>query len=453
MVRRAVLLGVLAFGCAAPRTSPVLAPIEALPGWDDPAVAVAALAIDLYTGEQLVARDAARLLRPASTQKLLTTAAVCRRAPAQSIRTHLAVEAGVATLIGGGDPLLQHRDLAALAAAALRAGVAPIHSVHVVDPLFGAPRFGEGWMWDDEPSAFMPAISGITVDGGCVTVAVRSGSDGLVAALSPVAGALSLAVVPGPGRLSVERGRYREAHAVTVAGQLRRGEAVERRITVPDPAEYTGWALIAALESSGLMAPERAAAPPVVRGPSEADGRLPIVASVERPLREVLLRTNKDSDNLCAELLLRHAGGAPLSAERGLAALEADCAALGFDPSRFRLSDGSGVSHYTLVSAELLLATLVDMHEAGGAAHELFRESLPIAGVDGTLATRMRGTPAEGRVRAKTGTISGVSNLAGYIDTVSGRRLAFVVLVQNFVGPAGRWRALQDEFCAVLAAL
>ena len=118
-----------------------------------------------------------------------------------------------------------------------------------------------------------------------------------------------------------------------------------------------------------------------------------------------------------------------------------------------RVADGSGVSHYNLVSAELLVELLVDMHARGGRGYDLFRSSLPVAGVDGTLAGRMKGSAAEGRVLAKTGTISAVSNLAGYVDTRSGRRLAFALLCQNFVGSARPWRQLQDELCAMLAEL
>lgn len=448
-----LFLCVISLGCAAPRGERIPETIADLSGWNDPAVSIAAIVVDLETGERIFERDAARLLRPASTQKLLTTAAMCWRNPEGRFSTQLAIEGGVATLLGAGDPLLSYTDLLELAQTAQRAGVAAIHAVQVVDPLFGAPRFGEGWMWDDEPASFMPAISGVPVDGGCVTVQVREGPRGLAASLLPVDGGLRVQVIASDKRLSVERGRYRAADLVTVIGRIRPGETQERRITVPDPAAYTGWALAAALETAGLLDRSHlASAPPSVRGPSPDDARLPVVATVERSIAEVLLRTNKDSDNLCAELLLRRLAGAELSLADGLATLDEDCAALGLDPAAYRLADGSGVSHYTLVSAELLLRTLVQIHATGGAIEALFRDSLPIAGLDGTLANRMRGTAAEGRVRAKTGTISGVSNLAGYIDTQSGRKLAFVILVQNFVGSAARWRALQDDFCAALAA-
>jgi D-alanyl-D-alanine carboxypeptidase/D-alanyl-D-alanine-endopeptidase (penicillin-binding protein 4) len=137
----------------------------------------------------------------------------------------------------------------------------------------------------------------------------------------------------------------------------------------------------------------------------------------------------------------------------GRMTVQADLEALGVGDAAVRVADGSGVSHYNLVSADLLVRLLVDMHERGGRGYELFRRSLPVAGVDGTLANRMKGTAAERRVFAKTGTISAVSNLAGYVDTRSGRRLAFAILCQNFVGSAKPWRALQDRVCAALAEL
>jgi serine-type D-Ala-D-Ala carboxypeptidase/endopeptidase (penicillin-binding protein 4) len=77
---------------------------------------------------------------------------------------------------------------------------------------------------------------------------------------------------------------------------------------------------------------------------------------------------------------------------------------------------------------------------------------LPIAGVDGTLASRMKGTPAEGKVKAKTGTLKGVSALAGYTVTADGEPLAFSMIMENFVGPAQRVRELQDRIAVLLSA-
>ena len=232
----------------------------------------------------------------------------------------------------------------------------------------------------------------------------------------------------------------------------------ERRISVPDPARFTAYALARALKQHDLLADtwEVETRTPIARAPEQSNS-----TAIRRPIREVMHQTNKASDNLGAELLLRALDGAevpantlgPRSIDAGIAVLHADFQELGLDTTNFRLADGSGVSHYTLLTAQSLIATLVDMHRRGGEGYEIFADSLPVAGVDGTLRNRMRDTTAQGCVRAKTGTISGVSNLAGYVTTRSGRQLAFAILVQNFVGSSAEWRRVQDAFCVQLAEL
>jgi D-alanyl-D-alanine carboxypeptidase/D-alanyl-D-alanine-endopeptidase (penicillin-binding protein 4) len=422
--------------------------------------------IDLDTGETLLARDARALLRPASTLKLMTTAAVCRRAPEAKLVTRLVADAvrdAEVVLIGGGDPFLTTEELAGLVRELCAAGLESCRSVRVVDPLRSAPRFGEGWMWDDEPATFMPALSGAPIDGGCVTVEVRSGSAGVEARCVPTQGSLELRVTDADDRLRVDRGRYVDSHVITVRGRPRSAGIAEERITVPDPAEHTAWVLVHLLTREGLCD-----APELVT----VDGAAPVapVLSVvlERAVAAVVRDTNKPSDNLGAELLLRllpsmatgdgpvgldSADATRLAVERGLEIIDEDVRALGLDPDGYRIADGSGVSHYSLISAELLVATLAEMWRLEGAPRDTFVGSLPVAGEDGTLRRRMVDTPAAGRVRAKTGTISGVSNLAGYLTTTSGRHLAFAILVQNFVGSSAPWRTLQDELCATLAEL
>ena len=426
-----------------------------------------ALVVDLDTGETLFSREAQRLVRPASTMKVLTTAAVCRRAPDGVLETTLSTDNlpdGVVTLTGGADPFLSTQDLHTLVRDLKGLGLKNVHDgrVNVVDPLADAPRFGEGWMWDDEPGSFMPAISAAPVNGGCVTVGVEATDMELEAVLIPVAGEMQLRIQPGSGRLRVTRGRYAAPQLVIVTGGLKDTEfgpvPDTKRISVPDPARFTAWVLADVLEKEGLLA----GAPVVSSGGPLS---VPLVGAhgvtLRRSISEVVESTNKPSDNLGAELLLRllpalgNEGAAlvPGSAADGIDVIGEDLARLGLDPTSYRISDGSGVSHYTLVSAEVLVRTLEDMHRVGGRGFEVFETSLPVAGEDGTLSRRMRGTAAEGRVHAKTGTISGVSNLAGYVTTESGRKLAFAIMVQNYVGSSKPWRELQDAFCVQLAEL
>jgi D-alanyl-D-alanine carboxypeptidase/D-alanyl-D-alanine-endopeptidase (penicillin-binding protein 4) len=428
-------------------------------------VQVAAVIVDCNTGERLYEREASRLLRPASTMKLLPTAAIARRQPDGVIETVLVGQPAAAdapttvTLVGAGDPFLSTDELRLLVGQLAAAGQAPSDRVRVVvvDPLLGTDRFGEGWMWDDEPSSFMPPLSAAPIDGACVTVVAARGADGrLAATLSPVAGDLQLVVEHRSAAkgsapsLKVSRGTYREATKVSVVGDVAPSKKVQRRISVPDPARHTGHVLAHLLRGQGLATGE-VEIDVVASAPAKGEG---LRVAMGRSIRDALAATNKPSDNLGAELLLRRLGANAAdgtldagSLARGLDVVREDLRQLGFNPDMYRLADGSGVSHYNLVSADMLIAELVSMYNLGGAPFEAFLASLPIAGVDGTLAKRFLETPAAGRVRAKTGTISGVSNLAGYVETKSGRTLAFVVLVQNFVGSAQMWRELQEILC------
>ncbi|MEC8252277.1 MAG: D-alanyl-D-alanine carboxypeptidase/D-alanyl-D-alanine-endopeptidase [Planctomycetota bacterium] len=450
---------VLLAGCAA-APSASLAPLLWTPSSER--ARVSAMVVDLDTGEVLVAREAHKLCRPASTMKLLTSASICRRALGRAFRTRVVCDGprrGRVTLVGDGDPHLSTADVRRLAVRLAEQGVTAVEGpLRVVDPLRDAPRWGEGWMWDDEPAVFQPILSGATVDRGCVTVSLRGGERELEVTLQPVQGALEVRLGGLDGALRVTRGRYRHADVVRVSGRLPRGAAAERRLSAPDPARYTGYVLADALRRAGVAVPDDVGVE--VLGPREVPAG--VEAWCERPLSKVVTETNKVSDNLGAELLLRdlarvsdlHTVELGVESETiGRMTVRADLDELGVDEGGARIADGSGVSHYNLISAELLVTLLVDMHARGGAGFELFRSSLPVAGVDGTLSGRMQGTPAAGRVFAKTGTISGVSNLAGYVDTRSGRRLAFAILCHDFVGSPAPWRALQDRFCSAMAAL
>jgi D-alanyl-D-alanine carboxypeptidase/D-alanyl-D-alanine-endopeptidase (penicillin-binding protein 4) len=142
--------------------------------------------------------------------------------------------------------------------------------------------------------------------------------------------------------------------------------------------------------------------------------------------------------------------GKPGTAVNGLLMVDSLIKLTGLNPSDYHLADGSGVSHYNLVSAELLSSVLKYLYYQQPDAFEKLYNSLASAGEDGTLMNRMRETSSQGRVNAKTGTLTGVSCLTGYIDSISGNKFAFSIMIQSFAGDAGYARYVQDELCRII---
>ena len=177
------------------------------------------------------------------------------------------------------------------------------------------------------------------------------------------------------------------------------------------------------------------------------------LAAINRSIDTVLAEVNKTSDNLDAEMLLYAFAdsGAPAIADDGIAAVKRFIDTLGFNSDDYYLADGSGVSHYNLVSADLLSEFLKNIYYERKDLFDLFYNSLAVAGVDGTLKNRMRGTLAEGNVHAKTGTIKGVSNLSGYVTARNGHLMVFSIIIQNFVNEYSTARKFQDMICELLA--
>lgn len=237
-----------------------------------------------------------------------------------------------------------------------------------------------------------------------------------------------------------------------------------------DDLDLAFAAPVSALSLDGNAPPDRAA-PPELRaartlaeklgaagitltgnvrvGEAPPDSRL-LYRHWSPPLSEIVWTLNKASNNLYAETLIRHLGLARGSGTHaaGMAAMTETLTEVGWASGSFRVEDGSGLSRYNLVTPSQLARLLVAA--ARMPASEALMASLPVAGVDGTLASRMRGTRAEGRVLAKTGTMSGVSGLAGYVTRPGREPLVVVMLINGFVGSARSVQGLQD---AVLEAL
>ena len=176
------------------------------------------------------------------------------------------------------------------------------------------------------------------------------------------------------------------------------------------------------------------------------------VCSIRHGIDDLLVPMMKNSDNIYAECLFyqiaAQTGQKYAGHKQAAGYTEELMRRIGLDPDQYRVADGSGLSLYNYVSAEMLVAMLCHAWRTPGLRDHLL-PSLPIAGFDGTLQKRLIGTAAEGNVRAKTGTVTGVVSLAGYLTTANGHTLAFAIINQG-VPSSSIGRAFQDEVCEEL---
>lgn len=426
--------------------------------------------VSLARDEILYQRDGRYLLHPASNQKLLTTAAALNfLGPSYRFKTLLYADSGAVSdsvvsgnlyLKGFGDPGLSTADLHHMVDELTTLGIGLIEGDIVCDDTyFDSLRVGVGWMWDDGPvGGYYSPISALALNSNTVELRIRPGEypeePVRVRMLPPTAymtidnQAVTLSRPDSAMELEVRRDPLR--NRVEVLGGMPVGTSEETYLVdVVDPALYAGTVFHEMLAGAGIEVRGR-----VLKG-VVPDSVVVLLVHESAPLSQAVQYTNKESHNLSAEMLLKGVGaafmGPPGTAEKGLDAIRLMFTEIGVDTSRLEIVDGSGVSRYNLISPDILIEWLRAAYENPRWGAE-FVASLPIAGVDGTLENRMRGTPAEGVLRAKTGSLAGISSLAGYTTTEDGETLAFSMIFGHFVGEPGPIRRVQDRIGAILTS-
>lgn len=434
----------------------------------------------LKTGRTLYARNAEKAFRPASNMKLVTTAAALDAfGPDARIRTTVETAGrldglgrilGEVYLVGRGDPDLSARfapgrptvALEEMADALAVAGVRRIEGrVIGHEGAFVGDRRGVDWAWDDLAWGYGTEVSALSFSDNQVDVTLKPGErvgDPAVLEVTPGGGCVAVSssvttAAPPPGGLPKEETtvsllREPGSNDVRLAGHVPLGGSWDGRLAVVDPARCAAGVFRGVLEARGIR---------VMGGASTSSDPLPpgarvLAAHDSPPMAEIVRVVNKESQNLHAEMLLRLVGlkvKGEGSAGKGQEAVAEILRRFGVSDQGWALVDGSGLAASDLLTPRGLVDLLMAMDRHSAAA--AFRDSLPVAGVDGTLEKRMKGTAAEGRVAAKTGTTGRSNALAGYVTTVRGERLAFAVVANNHAGKAREAVAAIDAIAAALA--
>lgn len=414
-------------------------------------------------------RSPRMLMLPASNQKLLTTAAAIQLLGRSfRYRTSALIRSGTLRggvvhgnlcLRGSGDPFLDDAGLDEMVRAIKARGVRRVSGAIVADAdLFAPPRYGFGWSWDDMSYYYSAPVSALNLNRNLVQVHVSPGRAVGMPAIVRVtpsaagAGVVNRARTAARGVRSsivVERGLGKDV--VVVEGNLAVDAGTQEQkpidVTVESPPGYSVRVLAAKLRRAGIGVGEAAE----VRSRPQAK-LTEVAAHVSPPLADMIARVNKPSDNLGAECLLRTIGaarGGAGSVQNGREAVLEWLKQIGADTNGVLMRDGSGLSRMNYVTADCIRVVLRHMYRHPDG--EAFRASLPVAGVDGTLRNRMKGSAAAGNCRAKTGYVSNVSSLSGYVTAASGEHLLFVMLMNNHPCRNAAATAVQDRIVRALA--
>jgi D-alanyl-D-alanine carboxypeptidase/D-alanyl-D-alanine-endopeptidase (penicillin-binding protein 4) len=404
-------------------------------------------------GRELIAINPDQRFIPASNTKIFTTAAAFDAlgdvdGPDAAGGASVRLEGGRVpdvVLTGHGDSRLSaaadcSANCLAMLADAVAARTRTVRNVVGDDSLYPDQRWGEGVSWEDLATRYGTAASALTLDDNELVLRVLPGTPGKPPRIEHL-GYLKIdnraSTIPA-GATALRVDRLPGSDVVRLHGTIAAAaEPATLRLGIDDPAHFAAWRLKSLLQARGVRVlgsvaarhrPYRPADDPKVRGAAPPP-RPPEPEALARltppPLRADLGVINKVSQNLHAELMLRRVGlrAGTGSIEDGLAGVRSMLERAGVPRASVDLSDGSGMSVYNRV-APRGLTTLLRWIAAQpfGAA---FRETLPIGGIDGTLAKRFAGGPLEGRVFAKTGTLYGTNALSGYLLAKSGRTLTF----------------------------
>jgi D-alanyl-D-alanine carboxypeptidase/D-alanyl-D-alanine-endopeptidase (penicillin-binding protein 4) len=448
---------------------------------------VAVKVASLDTGRTLFEENAGKLLVPASNMKLYTVAAALDRlSPDFRFKTSVLASAppdasgtvrGDLVIYGRGDPTFAaslndgdyFKAIDNLAERIVAAGLKRVEGDLVGDESYftGAPQ-GFGWEWADLTWYSGAEVSALSVNDNALDLIVKPGTSvgapctittGPMTPLVTITNRTTTSARRSKRELAVYRGLGE--NVIEVSGSLPiDDQGWTAGVAVSHPALLFVYMLRTSLAARGVNIAGRSRtvdARGLLAGTPPATSTLVEIAKTEsQPLGVIAGLALKPSQNLYTELILRALGRATAtdpklsSEEAGIETVKAFLRSAGVDQSEVVLTDGSGLSRRDMVTANatLQLLTYMSRHRYGAA----FRDALPIAGVDGTLKNRMKGTQAAGNVRAKTGTLSAISSLSGYATSAAGERLVFSIMLNNSPDSLLMLRNNLDNIAVLLAA-
>lgn len=430
----------------------------------------------LATHEPLVEVNAHRLLTPASTMKTLTLAVTADQLGWDyTFETRVVLTGTIANgvldgdlvVLGSGDPSFDDWDGAGAAVFASWAtrlkelGVTAVGGRIIGnDDVFTDEGYGSGWMWDDMAEDYSAPASGLQFNQGTAQIVITPGAVGEPA---------TLALTPSHTRFpmlnrtltTAAGGATRLAHkalpltpGAIVSGTIAADATRQlRNVAIGNPTLYFANALRSGLIANGIDVLGGAVDIDDLVDAPAVDPSTATLVHRSAPLPALANTLMQLSQNLYAETFLRTLGrerGEGGTGEAGIDVVRRTLAAWGIPSSEVVMADGSGLSRYDLVTPAAVVSVLEHVY-ADERLRGPFIASLPVAGQPGMLARRMKGTAAEGRVQAKTGSFSNARSLAGFVRSADDEPLVFDIMTNNYGVPSAQVDRVSDAIVAALA--
>ncbi len=445
----------------------------------DPAISAGTWGVavrSLKTHEPLVEVNAHRLLTPASTLKAVTLAVTAdqlgwehtyetRVVPVGTVEN--GVLDGDLVVLGGGDPSFDDWDgagstvFAAWAARLKELGISTIGGRIIgIDDVFADEGYGSGWMWDDMAEDYSAPASGLQFNQGTAQIVVTPGEPGEPAVLMlkpshtrfPMINRTTTIAAGGATKLSHKA--LPLTPGAVVSGVIAADAPPQvRNVAIGNPTLYYVNALRTGLLANGIEVLGGAADGDDVAEAPAVDATNAVLTHRSPALPSLADTLMKLSQNMYAETFLRTLGvrkGSGGTAEAGLEVVRNVLTSWGVPTSELVMADGSGLSRYNLVSPSLMVGVLEHVYTSDRLRGP-FMTALPVAGAAGTLANRMKGTAAEGRVQAKTGSFTNARSIAGFVTTADGEPLVFDIMTNNYAAPISSVDRVSDAILVALA--
>ncbi|MCL9684799.1 D-alanyl-D-alanine carboxypeptidase/D-alanyl-D-alanine endopeptidase [Legionella maioricensis] len=431
----------------------------------NPHVNLGIVVVDLSSGQTLYSRNAERLYIPASNMKLFSEAATLMAlGPDYRFKNQLSTSAnqlqqgvlhGNLYLHLSGDPSFTRNDLRTLLASLKEWKITAIQGDVVIDSsLASVNAYPPGWLTSDLSYSYGAPIAPLMLDSNRLTVTVNPGAKAGDPAIVEVEDDNEGAIVINNQAKTAANAKgcgvgftLDQENKLTVRGCVALGQwAVQQRLAIKNPLMYAQGMIKNQLAKANIQLDGQ------VHLGTAPSGSLLIATEHSRPISQLMADTLKPSDNLYADSLYLHTAakinGSPVNWNEAQPVIKNFLQQqTGIDLKKSIFTDGSGLSRYNLVTPEQTISLLKFLYQRFPLSYE-YIAALPISGRDGTLQKRFKIPTQQGFVRAKTGTMTGMNSLSGYLYTANGHTLAFAMFINRLPGKsAGPGRPLLDALC------